>query len=277
VNTGSDNVSGGRFRFGENWQSFVSTVSAEMIVEAEIGLSRLFPSDEIQGCRFLDIGCGSGLSALAACRLGAATVDAIDIDAQSVAAALALLSRFRPGAGWHVAQRSVFDLAPEHDGLYDVVYSWGVLHHTGEMWRAIERASALVAPTGRLALALYRRTQLCPLWRLEKRFYAAAGPVAQTATRGLYKTLYCAGLLATGRRPRCYIAKYKSARGMNWQHDVHDWLGGYPYESTDPIHVIPFLERLGFSLERVFEHRAAAFGVFGSHCDEYVAVRASAG
>jgi 2-polyprenyl-3-methyl-5-hydroxy-6-metoxy-1,4-benzoquinol methylase len=272
-NAASDDQAGPRFRFGENWQSFIATISPDAIAEAERGLARLFPSNEIRGSRFLDIGCGSGLSSLAAIRLGAVSVEAIDVDPQSAAAAQALLTKFCPDAGWRVAQRSVFDLAPERDGRHDIVYSWGVLHHTGDMWRAIEQASALVTPGGHLALALYRLTPLCPLWQREKRFYAAAGPAAQAVTRGLYKTLYRAGLLATGRNPRAYIANYTSARGMDWAHDVHDWLGGYPYESTAPASVTAFLDRLGFALERMFEHPAAAFGLFGSHCDEYVARR----
>jgi 2-polyprenyl-6-hydroxyphenyl methylase/3-demethylubiquinone-9 3-methyltransferase len=265
-----------RFRFGENWQSFVRTVDEAAIAEAEQGLLRLFPEGEIRGSRFLDIGCGSGLSALAACRLGAEAVDAVDLDPQSVAATTALLGAFHPQGGWSVRQQSVFDLTAAKGGLYDIVYSWGVLHHTGHMGRAIDAAAAMAGPAGQLAIALYRRTPLCPLWRFEKRFYAHAGPVAQAVVRGLYKLVYRAGLAATGRNPARYIAGYKSARGMDWHHDVHDWLGGYPYESTDPTVVGAQLARLGFTLRRVFEHKAAALGFFGSHCDEYVAVREAA-
>jgi 2-polyprenyl-6-hydroxyphenyl methylase/3-demethylubiquinone-9 3-methyltransferase len=260
-----------RFRFGENWQSFLSTVTAETIAEAEQALKQLFPGGQIRGSRFLDIGSGSGLSALAARRLGAAFVDAIDIDAQSAAATEALLSKFDPGGGWSVRHESVLDLPADRGRRYDIVYSWGVLHHTGSMWRAIDRAASRVAPGGFLALALYRRTPLCSLWRIEKRIYSRSGPIVQSTIRGVYKTLYCAGLLATGRNPQRYVAAYKSARGMDWHHDVHDWLGGYPYESTDPKTVVAYLASRGFSFRQVFEHPAAAFGFFGSHCDEYVA------
>jgi 2-polyprenyl-3-methyl-5-hydroxy-6-metoxy-1,4-benzoquinol methylase len=263
----------GRFRFGENWQSFVGTVTEETVAEAERGLLRLFPDGEIRGSRFFDIGCGSGLSSLAACRLGAAQVDAIDIDPQSVAATTALLGKFHPQGGWSVRQQSAFDLTPGARGGYDIVYSWGVLHHTGAMWRAIDAAAAMVAPAGQLAMALYRRTPLCPLWRVEKRFYASAGPTGQAAVRKVYKTIYRVALIATGRNPASYITGYKSARGMDWHHDVHDWLGGYPYESTDPTHVAAHLAALGFACRRIFAHRAAVFGLFGSHCDEYVAMR----
>ena len=264
---------GERFRFGENWRSFIGTVTADAVAEAERGLTRLFPDGEIRGRRFLDIGCGSGLSALAACRLGAAHVDAIDSDAQSVAAATELLAKLQPAGGWSVRHASVFDLDPERHGRYDIVYSWGVLHHSGAMWRALDRAAAMVAPGGLLAVALYRRTKLCPVWRLEKRFYATARPATQAAIRTVYQAAHRAGLLATGRNPARYIARYRSARGMDWRHDVHDWLGGYPYESTTPERVVAHLKELGFARRLVFEHKAAAFGFFGSHCDEYVAIR----
>jgi 2-polyprenyl-6-hydroxyphenyl methylase/3-demethylubiquinone-9 3-methyltransferase len=261
------------FRFGENWQSFVATVDAAAIAAAEDGLRRLFPGDALRGSRFLDIGCGSGLSALAASRLGAAAVEAIDLDAASVAATNALFAKFAPDFPRSVRQASVFELIPERLGTYDIVHSWGVLHHTGDLWAAVERAGAMVGERGRLALALYRRTPLCGFWAVEKRFYAQAGPGAQAAIQALYKGAYRAGLLATGRSPARYIARYRSARGMDWQHDVHDWLGGYPYQSTDPAAVAAFLAQRGFAVERVFAHPPVAWGIFGSHCDEYVAVR----
>jgi SAM-dependent methyltransferase len=261
-----------RFAFGRNWQSFLDTVTCETIAEAERGLVRLFPDGEIRGARFLDIGSGSGLSALAACRLGAASVDAIDADPDSVAASTALLSRFAADGHWSVRQASALE-PPEDLGGYDIVYSWGVLHHTGAMWTALERAAALVAADGRLAVSLYRRTPLCGVWRAEKRLYARSGAGFQTAIRGLYKTVFCAGLVVGGRNPRRYIAGYRSARGMDWHHDVHDWLGGYPYESTEPAQVVARLRALGFEPCLVFEHPAAALGLFGSHCDEYVAIR----
>lgn len=261
------------FRFGENWQSFVATVGPDKIAAAEEGLRRLFPANEIRGSRFLDIGCGSGLSALAAYRLGAASVEAIDRDAASVAATTALFAKFAPDCPRSVRQASVFDLAPERLGTYDIVHSWGVLHHTGDLWAAFERACAMVGDRGRLAVALYRRTRLCRLWALEKRFYAQAGPAPQAIVRAIYKAAYCAGLIATGRNPARYIAGYRSARGMDWHHDVHDWLGGHPYQSTDPAAVAAFLARSGFAIERVFARAPASGGMLGTHCDEYVASR----
>jgi 2-polyprenyl-6-hydroxyphenyl methylase/3-demethylubiquinone-9 3-methyltransferase len=264
------------FRFGENWRSFLSTVSPESIAEAEHCMRLLLPADELQGRRFLDIGSGSGLAMLAAIRLGTARADGIDLDQNSVEASRSLLTKEAPDGNWSVRRQSVFDLMPEKDGRYDVVYSWGVLHHTGDMWTAIQKASAMVAPGGRFVLALYRKTPLCSAWAVEKRFYTAAPALVQAAMRAAYKGAYRLGLLASGRNPSRCISEYRSARGMEWHHDVHDWLGGYPYQSTKPGEVVPFVEKLGFKIEKMFERPAAVKGLFGTHCDEYVAVRSGA-
>jgi 2-polyprenyl-3-methyl-5-hydroxy-6-metoxy-1,4-benzoquinol methylase len=261
------------FKFGENWRSYVDTMSERSIEEAERGLTRLFPKGELQGHRFLDIGCGSGLHMLAAQRLGAAEIVGIDLDSVSVQTAETFLSTHANSRTWSVKIKDAFDLDPRQDGVYDVVYSWGVLHHTGDIWIAIRKAAAMVAPGGHLALALYRHTPLCGFWRAEKKIYSTSPRFVQAIMRVLYKAIYLCGLIATGRSPAKYIRNYVSARGMDWSHDVHDWLGGYPYDSIRPLQLIAFLQDLGFSIERVFEHPTALMGILGSHCDEFVARR----
>ncbi len=261
------------FAFGENWQAFVATLSEDNIAQATQSLTKLFPQDELRGRDVLDIGCGSGLSMLAALRLGARSVTGIDIDPNSVAAARALLTRHAVGQSWRADVANVFDDAVAKRAQFDVVHSWGVLHHTGDMWTAIAKAAALVAPRGLLALALYRKTPLCDFWRAEKKLYSRSGRLVQGVVSTAYRALFRLGLIATGRDPARYVVDYKSARGMSWSHDVHDWLGGYPYESVTPQEVTAALDRLGFAMVRMFEKPAAAKGLFGSHCDEFVAQR----
>jgi 2-polyprenyl-3-methyl-5-hydroxy-6-metoxy-1,4-benzoquinol methylase len=261
------------FAFGENWKAFVETLSEESIAEAVRSLARLLPADELRGRDFLDIGCGSGLSMLAALRLGARSVTGIDIDPNSVEAARALLLRHAASDAWRADVASVFDYAPPGCATYDVVHSWGVLHHTGDMWPAVRKAAALVGPRGHLVLALYRKTSLCGLWRVEKRIYSRSPKPVQAVIAAVYRGVYKLALMATGRKPAHYVRDYKSARGMSWTHDVHDWLGGYPYESVTPQEVRAALAELGFDQVRAFEKPAASGGLFGSHCDEFVAVR----
>ncbi len=263
------------FAFGKNWHSFAKTITDDTILDAVDGLSRLLSREDLEGASFLDIGCGSGLSMLAAKRLGAGKAGGVDIDPDSVRTAEALLAAYLPSESWTVRQKSIFDLEPRYDGFHDIVYSWGVLHHTGDMWPAIEKAAALVGPGGYLALAIYSKTPLCGLWGWEKRLYSKSPAALCAAIRLFYKTAYIAGLAATGRNPLTYIRGYRSNRGMDWHHDVHDWLGGHPYTSASPGEVKAFLERLGFSTVRSLEKPARLLGLFGTHCNEYVFRRRS--
>jgi SAM-dependent methyltransferase len=256
-----------RFRFGENWQSFVAGLTAEQIAASERDLHRLFPNNELAGARFLDIGCGSGLSMLAAMRLGAARVYGIDADAQAVFAAQDLLTRHAPGANWQVEQRSLFDFS---DDSFDIVHSWGVLPLTGAMWRSLEHVASLVRPSRMLMVALYRRTPMCRFWEKEKRFYSQASPRTQRVVRLMYQAAFLGAKAATGHNPFAYVRNFHSHRGMRWHNDVQDWLGGYPYESASPEELAAFFGRAGLAVERAFAKPVAAGGLFGSHCDEYV-------
>ena len=159
-------------------------------------------------------------------------------------------------------------------GRFDIVYSWGVLHHTGAMWSAMENAASTVAPCGILAIAVYRRTPLCLAWRTEKRFYTSAPSPVLSAIRVPYELAFLLGKVMRRQNPVKFVRDYRSSRGMNWHRDVHDWLGGYPYESASAEAVKQQLDRLGFHVVRSFEH-PVGLGLFGTGCDEYVGQRAS--
>jgi 2-polyprenyl-6-hydroxyphenyl methylase/3-demethylubiquinone-9 3-methyltransferase len=262
-----------RFKFGDNWLKFIADLNEHQITDAQESLQRLLGRTHLSGLTFLDIGSGSGLSSLVAHKLGARVL-AFDFDPDSVASTQSLHDKYFPGDdAWIVEQGSILDSSfTQGLGTFDIVYSWGVLHHTGAMWTALERAAQLVAPRGILTIALYRKTPLCGAWRIEKRLYSAAPNALQNIIRGAYYTAYLAGLSATGRNPSAYIRGYKSTRGMNWYRDVHDWLGGYPYESASPDEIKNRLGRLGFTVIRSFERRAG-LGLFGTGCDEFVCRR----
>ena len=262
------------FRFGENWRAYAEKVDEAAISEAANGLRRLIGA-EITGKRVLDIGCGSGVHALAALWLGAAGVRGIDLDPDSVAAAQAVLNRYAPSAPWRVEEKSIFTLSPASIGHFDIVYSWGVLHHTGDMLGAIRTAAELVSHGGLFVFALYRKTWLCSFWKWEKRWYAQASPRRQRMAQRLYTALFRLGLWASGRGYASYVANYRTNRGMDFYHDVHDWLGGWPYESISPTEVGELMRGLGFEPVRCFittgrRLRGRQLGLFGSGCDEYV-------
>jgi 2-polyprenyl-6-hydroxyphenyl methylase/3-demethylubiquinone-9 3-methyltransferase len=169
-----------RFAFGQNWSDFLGVLTEERINSSVESLEAMLPREQIEGKSFLDVGSGSGLSSLAASRLGAARIHSFDYDRDSVACTEALRRRYAPaGVSWTVQQGSALDsdyLATL--GLWDIVYSWGVLHHTGAMWPAIEKVIQLVKPGGILFIAIYNdQGKISDMWKAVKRLYnTAPGP-----------------------------------------------------------------------------------------------------
>jgi 2-polyprenyl-3-methyl-5-hydroxy-6-metoxy-1,4-benzoquinol methylase len=254
------------FRFGENWASYAEMIDDTRVEDAVKSVRELV--GDLDGRSFLDIGSGSGLFSAAALRLGAARVLAVDIDEASVATTRKVLTA--QGSGdWRAELISVFDLPSRVSDRFDVVYSWGVLHHTGEMWRAIEAAASMVAEGGTFAFALYEKTALCGAWRYEKRVYRKLPSAFQKVLRSLYVGVWGAGMLAKGHNPVRKI-KQGQERGMDVFHDVHDWMGGYPYESTTKTEVTSFMRGLGFEPVLDKRFRVLLGGVLGSGCSEYV-------
>ncbi|TWT73259.1 bifunctional 3-demethylubiquinone-9 3-methyltransferase/ 2-octaprenyl-6-hydroxy phenol methylase [Allorhodopirellula solitaria] len=280
-----------RFAFGKNWTSFLKQVDVGRAEQAVASLQQLFQLDPGQsqplaGKSFLDIGSGSGLFSLAAVSLGASVVS-IDIDAESVACTQQLKDQFEASlatrndieseaaAGrhdWRVEHLSVLDAeAMSALGTFDIVYSWGVLHHTGEMEMAIASAADKVAGGGWFAIAIYHdQGGASRRWLAIKRGYHAlpaflrGGYVAAIA--GAYETKFAAARLLRGRNPLPFAdwrAK-RNDRGMSVWHDWVDWIGGLPFEVASPEAIIMPLRRQGFVLENL---RTVGSG-WG--CNEYV-------
>jgi len=235
------------FGFGENWARFLTSLTDQQIEQATHGVRALLGRD-LRDKSFLDIGSGSGLSSLAARRLGAARVYSFDYDPQSVACTQELRRRFFPGdAAWTVSQGSVLDQAFLATlGQFDIVYSWGVLHHTGRMWVAIENAARLVRPGGLFVIGIYNfrgGRRGTATWTRLKRWYCKAPRWQQAAWENAYLVWDLVSMAAVGRNPIRMIREYHSGRGMSWRHDAIDWLGGYPYEAATPGEILEFVRR----------------------------------
>jgi 2-polyprenyl-6-hydroxyphenyl methylase/3-demethylubiquinone-9 3-methyltransferase len=249
-------ASGQRFAFGRNWARFLAVLDDDRIRKAEASLSRMLPAG-LGGKTFLDAGSGSGLFSLAARRLGA-RVTSFDLDPQSVACTEELRRRYFPADPlWEIRRGSVLDEGFLGGlGRFDIVYSWGVLHHTGSMWSALRNVHGLVADGGFLYIALYndegRRSRL---WRRVKRAYCS-GFLGRAVVLGTFIPYAVArdGLadVLHGRNPARRYTEYRDLnRGMSVAHDWHDWLGGYPFEVARPGEVFEFFRAAGFVLERL--------------------------
>lgn len=244
---------GERFAFGENWTRFLRVVDEQRIDAAVTSLASRLGTSSLSGMSVLDIGSGSGLFSLAAHRLGA-RVHSFDYDASSVACTRELRRRFASDDGsWTVDQGSVLDreyLASL--GGFDVVYSWGVLHHTGDMWTACENAAAVVSPGGKLFIALYNdQGNWSHRWRRIKKLYCS-GPTGRALVLGTIIPAFVLRGLAADllwmRNPAARYIGYRANRGMSVVHDWVDWLGGYPFEFAKPELVFEFFEARGLRL-----------------------------
>lgn len=237
---------GSSFSFGQNWRLFLAHLTDDQIADAVQSLQGFLGVPTLAGKRFLDIGCGSGLFSYAAYLLDAQEVVSFDLDADAVAATRALRGRAGSPGYWHVTQGSVLDHAFLRAlGVFDVVYAWGSLHHTGRMWEAVRNSVGAVAPDGYVYLALYNRVP-GPLgsrfWGRVKRLYNAV----PASGKRLLERLFTLGLVlregARGQHPLARMRRMPAEkRGMEWWTNVRDWLGGMPYEYATVEEVTAFM------------------------------------
>lgn len=242
---------GERFSFGENWRQFLSTLSDDQMTAALNDLRTMLGVDDLSGKSFLDIGSGSGLSSLSARRLGA-RVHSFDYDPDSVGCTRELQRRYYPDdPSWIIEQASVLDVDYLNGlGQFDVVYSWGVLHHTGAMWQAIDNAARRVAAEGTLHIAIYITQWSSSYWLVIKKFFNRSPKPVQQLMAYALAALRIMQMLMRGRNPITTIRNYRSNRGMSWFRDIVDWVGGYPYEHASREEIEAYLGKQGFVLLR---------------------------
>lgn len=263
-----------RFEFGKNWLDFIQNNFGQEKVDISLKhMMEFMQRENLNGSSFLDIGCGSGLHSVAAIQAGAKEVHGFDYDPSSVEATKFIQNEVGKPENWTVEQGSVLD-DDYMDAMpkYDIVYSWGVLHHTGEVWNAIRNATKPVKPGGTFYIALYSAdVQNDPspeFWLDVKKRYVNAGWVKRR-----YMDLWYVWRFMLGRNPLRLpeffkrARDYKKSRGMNIFTDIRDWLGGWPMEFVYDQEAIDFCEKLGFKLQNIKT---------GEACTEFLFVREKA-
>jgi 2-polyprenyl-6-hydroxyphenyl methylase/3-demethylubiquinone-9 3-methyltransferase len=261
-----------RFAFGKNWKAFLAALGEDRIDQAAASLQTMLGVETLEGKRFFDLGCGSGLFSLAAHRLGAEVVS-IDFDNDSVACTESLKQRFAAeSARWTIRQGSILDESLMRSlGAADVVYSWGVLHHTGAMDRAIEMAAERTKLKGLFFIAIYNdQGGASRRWLAIKRVYhrlpRILRPLWVALIAGMYETKFAIARLVRLQNPlplADWRAKKKD-RGMSVWYDWVDWVGGLPFEVATPERVIVPLRKQGLVLENL-KTVGSGWG-----CNEYV-------
>ena len=247
-----------RFRFGKNWLNYSRSITEKKIKDAEVSIKLLLGLDSLQNKTFIDIGCGSGIMSLAARRLGA-KVYSFDFDKDSVNCTKKIKAKYFPDdSKWFIGEGSVLDKNFLMKlGTWDIVYSWGVLHHTGNMWLALENVLLpLKESNGLLFISIYNdEGTISKIWRKIKKFY-----VSSTSNEIIIK-LFCLptfifsylllGLIKNLNPLYYFKATKKNVRGMSIYFDLIDWLGGYPFEVAKPEKIINFYKSKGLNLKNL--------------------------
>lgn len=262
---------GKRFKFGSNWKLFLRSISLKKISLAKKELKRKLNIKNLKDKSFLDIGSGSGLISLAAKKLGA-RVFSFDYDLESVECTEILKDSFFPNDNsWKVENGSVLNLKYLNKlGKFDIVYSWGVLHHTGRMWKALENASNLVKRGGILFISIYNDMGVkSRRWLLVKKLYNNLPKflkwiVFVPAFLKIWVPDFVKDLFKL--KPFVSWIEYQKeeSRGFDPFTDAIDWIGGYPYEFAKPEEIYDFYIKKGFVLIKM----KTCGGGMG--CNEYI-------
>jgi SAM-dependent methyltransferase len=249
------------FSFGENWSDFVTGVNAEIMEGARQDLEAWLDKEDVEGKTVLDIGSGSGIHSSALLALGASRLRSFDYDPHSVSATTKMYESAGKPDNWEISEGSVLDKEFVSSlGSYDLVYSWGVLHHTGSMWEAIENAITCVKPGGKFFIALYAAGPRFEADLALKQKYNAASPRGKRMMEYRWIANLMHQRLMAFKNP--FAWNEKRIRGMNVYHDLVDWLGGLPYEVASEDETVVFCRKRNLVLDRIKVYGEGACNIF---------------
>jgi ubiquinone/menaquinone biosynthesis C-methylase UbiE len=112
--------------------------------------------DGLSGKDVLEVGCGSGIAAQMLAEAGA-NLTAVDLTPWAVATTRRRLNAF--GLDGTVQEADGEDL-PFEDTSFDLVFSWGVIHHSSDMDQALRELVRVLRAGGQIVLMVYNRRSL---------------------------------------------------------------------------------------------------------------------
>lgn len=250
------------FNFGKNWKNFLKDFDHCRLNEAKKDIQKFLGVKSLSNKSFLDVGSGSGLSSLAARRLGAKVLS-FDYNLESVKCTQSLkLKFFSNDQNWKILKGNVLDINfIKSLGKFDIVYAWGVLHHTGNQWKSLRNLIYTCKSGTLLHLALYNDQGLeSKRWLdIKKRYQKIPNFLKTLYVFYIYfpsefrNFIYFLKIL----KPSLYFKKiidYKKSRGMSYYYDMIDWVGGYPFEVSTPKKVINFLKKNNFLIKKIIKN-----------------------
>lgn len=173
-----------------------------------------------------------------------------------------------------MVQCSIRSFLQHLEANFDFVYSWGVLHHTGDMWKALSNAATKVSIEGTLYISIYNdQGGASKRWLSVKKLYNSLPSVFKPFFAiAVYAPLEIRNALIQAVRFKFmstyinYIRNYSetTARGMSWWFDKIDWIGGLPFEVAMPEEIFEHYRCLNFELLKLKTRRG------GHGCCEYV-------
>lgn len=169
-------------------------------------LNKLIGRDNIENKIVLDAGCGTGIAAISFKKLGANKVIGIDISKKSLLTAKKLAEE--AGVKLKFITGDLLNLPLK--GNFDIIHSFGALHHTGDTKGAFANLINLLGENGQFYLALYWRTRLTFLHQFIRKILrllpeSAWEPISKFITKFM-------------------VGKKKTQRGFDGYGEALDWL-----------------------------------------------------
>lgn len=165
----------------------------------------------------LDAGCGSGVCSLALAER-AEKVIGFDLSPDSLSVGIGLAD----GLGKHnitFQQGTLLEL-PFDDATFDLVWSWGVIHHTVDPVGALDELVRVLKPGGLLVLAVYLKTNLTWFHELVRRICLNI----PSGLMPLYKTIFIEGVTAFVRVAELFGARTRTRDDVHRiQSLIEDW------------------------------------------------------